>query len=45
MGWGGGWGGEADLYICGWAWGGGDVDEQIIVIAILHEEYFQYMII
>ena len=27
-------GGEADLYICGWAWGGGDVGEQIIVIAI-----------
>ena len=37
-------GGEADLYICGWAWGGGgDVGEQIIVIAISHEEYFQYM--
>ena len=34
---------EADLYICGWAWGGGDVGEQIIVIAISHEEYFQYM--
>ena len=24
--------------------GGGDVGEQIIVIAILHEEYFQYCI-
>jgi hypothetical protein len=37
------WGGRQICTFVGGRGGGGDVGEQIIVIAISHEEYFQYM--
>ena len=38
------WGGrQICTFVGGRGGGGGDVGEQIIVIAISHEEYFQYM--